>query len=113
MLFEFANVVCSPCTELSSSGHLMCEVTNSGNDLFLAQLHFARAIGVLLAAIRARTVPAETPGEGLIFNLNRVSNGKLSTAARAIHEPPFFSFWHLWPDRWDGPRVIARLPRRE
>jgi hypothetical protein len=63
--------------------------------LFVAQLHFARAVGVLLSAMRARTLPAEAPGEGLFFNLNRVSDGKLSTAARAIHEPPFFSLWHL------------------
>jgi hypothetical protein len=71
--------------------------------LFLAQLHIARAIGVLLTAMRARTLPALAPGEGLVVNLDCVTNRKLSTAARAIHQPQFFSLWHLWPARWDGP----------
>jgi hypothetical protein len=57
--------------------------------LFLAQLHLARLIGVLLPAKRTRTLPAMVRGERLIFNC--VSNGKLSTAARTIHEPPFFT----------------------
>jgi hypothetical protein len=67
--------------------------------LFLAQLHIARAIGVLLTAMRARTLPAVPPGEGLVVNLDCVTNRKLSTAARAIHEPPLFYLWHLGASR--------------
>ena len=63
--------------------------------IILAQLHIARAIGVLLTAMRARTFPAMAPGEGLVVNLDCVTNRKLSTAARAIHEPHLVSLWHL------------------
>ena len=60
--------------------------------IILAQLHIARAIGVLLTAMRARTFPAMAPGEGLVVNLDCVTNRKLSTAARAPH---LVSLWHL------------------
>jgi hypothetical protein len=50
-------------------------------------------VGYRCAPLRneGKDLPTQAPGEGLVFNLDCVTNRKLSTAARAIHEPTFFT----------------------